>query len=434
MGFQIILVQMPAMTTSNSDKSARVRTMGGRETIAMMALVMALQALAIDAMLPALGDIARELAVTDPNKRQLVVGSFLLASGFASLVPGSLADRYGRRPILLGCIGIYVFFSVACAMATSFPALLALRVAQAMGCGGLAVLPPAIIRDRFAGDQMAKQMSIISVVFMVVPMLAPSIGQVVLLFAGWRWIFVFLAVMGCVMAAWVSIRLPETLHPEYRQPIRPRSILVNMIGAASNRSSIGYVIGSALTFGAMIGYVNCSQQLVGEHFGAGPLFPLLFGLSALMMAVANFSNSRIVERFGARRVSHTAVLAFIAVGLLQIWISSWPGQTLWQFMPLIVTSMILIGFISANFSSIALQPFERTAGSASSMQAFLRTAIGSMIGIVVGQAYDGTAAPLAVAFLATGVLSLAFVLFSEKGKLFRRLHPAGAPRPVVIEP
>ncbi len=410
-----------------------LRTMGTRESIAMMALVMALQALAVDSMLPALGDIARELAVEDPNRRQLVVGTFLLASGFASLVPGALADRYGRRPILLACIGLYVLFSLACALATTFDMLLTMRVLQAVGCGGLAVLPAAIIRDRFSGDQMAKQMSIISVVFLVVPMLAPSIGQVVLLFAGWRWIFVFLAVMACAMAGWVAIRLPETLRPEHRQPIHAGSIAVNMIGAATNRPSIGYVLGGALTFGGLIGYVNCSQQLVGEHFGAGAMFPVLFGFSALMMAVANFSNSRIVERFGARRVSHTAVILFVVVSLIQLWVSSRPDETLWQFMPLMITNMVLIGFIGANFNSIALQPFASTAGSASSMHAFLRMVIGSVIGIVVGLAYDGTARPLAVALVVCGALSFLLVLYSEKGKLFRRLHPAGTPRPVTFD-
>ncbi len=421
------------MASDTSEVPTRVRTMGVRETIAMMALVMALQALAVDAMLPALGNIAADLAVPDPNQRQLVVGAFLLASGFASLIPGALADRYGRRPILLGCIGLYILFSLACGMVNSFEMLLGMRVMQALGCGGLAVLPAAIIRDRFSGDQMAKQLSIISVVFMVVPMLAPSIGQVVLTFAGWRWIFVFLAVMGGVMAAWVAIRLPETLHPEYRQPLRLGSIVVNMIHAATNRPSIGYVLGSALTFGALIGFVNCSQQLVGEHFGAGTAFPLLFGLSALMMAIANLSNARIVERFGARRVSHVATIAFILIGAVQTWVSSWPHQTLWQFMPLIITNMILIGFIAANFGSIALQPFERTAGSASSVQAFLRVVIGSVVGIFIGQAYDGTAHPLALGLLLTGIFSLLLVLFSEKGKLFRRVHPPGTPRPVVFD-
>ena len=213
----------------------------------------------------------------------------------------------------------------------------------------------------------------------------------------------------------------------------PLTIARNMIGAATNRSAIGYVLGGALTFGAMIGYVNSSQQLVGEHFGAGTLFPVLFGFSALMMAGANFSNSRIVERFGARRVSHTAVIVFIFVSALQTWFSSRPDETLWQFMPLMIANMILIGFMGANFGSIALQPFERTAGSANSMHAFLRMVIGSSIGIFVGQAYDGTAHPLALALLTSGVLSLLLVLFSEKGKLFRRLHPPGTPRPIVLE-
>lgn len=427
------LVQMTVMSANNESFPQRARAIGERESIAMMALVMALQALAIDAMLPALGNIASDLAVTDPNERQLVVGSFMLAAGFASLVPGALADRYGRRPILLGCIAVYVVFSLACAFATSFDMLLTMRVLQALGCGGLAVLPPAIIRDRFSGDQMAKQMSIISVVFLVVPMLAPSIGQVVLLFAGWRWIFVLLGAVGCVMAAWVAIRLPETLDPAHRQPIHAGSITINMVNAAMNRGSIGYVLGGAVTFGAMIGYVNSSQQLVGEHFGAGTMFPVLFGVSALMMAVANFSNSRIVERFGARRVSHTAVFLFIAVGALQTWFASRPDETLWQFMPLMITNMILIGFIGANFNAIALQPFARTAGSASSMQAFLRMVIGSAIGIAIGQAYDGSAHPLALGLLATGIFSLLAVLFSEKGRLFRRVHPPGTPRPIIIE-
>lgn len=407
--------------------------MGERETIAMMAMVMALQALAVDAMLPALGSIAEDLGVGDANRRQLVIGAFMLASGFASLLPGALADRFGRRPVLLSCIGLYIAFSLGCALVSSFDALLVMRVLQAVGCGGLAVLPGAIIRDRFAGDQMARRMSIIAMVFLVVPMLAPSIGQVVLLIAGWRWIFVFLAAMGTTMGLWVALRMPETLRPEFRQPIRPATIAVNMIGAATNRASVGYVLGSSLTFGAMIGYINSSQQLVAEQMGAGTTFPLLFGLSALMMAAANFSNSRIVERFGARRVSHTALLAFIAVSCAQVWFAGSPDETLWQFMPLMTLNMILIGFIGANFGSIALQPFARTAGSASSMHAFLRMVVGSSIGIYVGQAYNGSAMPLAIGLLACGLLSLSLVLFSEKGRLFRRVNPPGVPRPIVLE-
>lgn len=393
------------------------------EFIAMMALIMAMQALAIDAMLPALGHIAADMGVSDPNRRQLVVGLFLLGTGLASLIPGSLADKYGRRRVLLVSITCYVVFGFACALATEFNTLLVLRVLQALGCSGLIVMPNAIVRDRYSGDTMARISSTISMVFMVVPILAPSLGQLVLLFAGWRWIFALLGILGTVMGLWVWLRLPETLRPEYRQEIRPMAIAGNMLIAAKTRTSIGYVIGSALVTGSLFGFINSAQQLLAEHFGAGETFPLLFAGCALTMAIANFTNSRIVEKFGTRRVSHTAVLLFIATSVVQVLLAHQPHQTLWQFVPLMAANMCLIGFIGANFGAIGLQPFAKIAGAAASLQAFTRMVLGGLIGIIIGQSYDGTARPLALALLICGSLSLALVLFSERGVLFRRLNP-----------
>lgn len=397
----------------------------------MMAMLMALQALAIDSMLPALGHIAHDLNISDPNRRQLVVGVFLLASGLASLVPGTLADRYGRRPVLLASLSCYVVFGLACSVVTEFNTLLILRVLQACGCAGLIVLPNAIVRDRFSGDTMARISSTISTVFMIVPILAPSLGQLVLLIGGWRWIFGVLGALGTVMALWVWLRLPETLRPEFRQAVRPGQIASNMWDAATTRASIGYVIGSGLVTGSMLGFINSSQQLLAEHFGAGKAFPLLFAGCAMTMALASFINSRIVERFGTRRVSHLGVLLFIAMSLLQVVAASQQHQTLWQFLPLLAINLCLIGFIGANFSSIALQPFARTAGSAASLHVFIRMVAGSLIGITIGQAYDGTARPLAISLLLCGILSLVLVLHSERGKLFRRLNPPGASHPVA---
>lgn len=395
----------------------------------MMAAVMALQALAIDAMLPALGQIAAELGVSDPNRRQLVVGIFLLGSGIASLLPGSLADRFGRRPVLLSALALYVVFALACAFAPEFNTLLGLRMLQAVGSAGLMVIPSAIVRDRFSGDRMARMSSTISMVFMIVPILAPSVGQAVLLVAGWRWIFGFLALLGCMVAGWIWFRLPETLNPAFRQRIEPATILRNMRTAATTRISIGYVIGSGLVSGSMFGFINSSQQLISEHFGAGTAFPVIFAGCAATMAVANFTNSRIVERFGARRVSHTAVLLFIAISTLQVFLATREHETIWQFVPVMAANMCLIGFIGANFSSIALQPFARIAGAAASVQAFLRMVLGSLIGIAIGQSFDGTALPLAVALLLCGLVSLAMVLFSERGELFRRRNPPGTVQP-----
>lgn len=404
---------------------------GEREFIALMAMMMALQALCIDAMLPALDEIARDLAVADPNQRQLVVGVFLFAAGFGSLLPGSLADRYGRRPVLLACFAAYIILAIGCALVSSFAMLLVLRALMAIASAGLAVLPSAIIRDRFGGDRMARMMSTIIVVFMFVPMIAPSFGQAVLLVASWRWIFGGMAVMGLVVGAWMFWRLPETLNPEYRQPIALGTIASNMWVTAKDRTAIGYAMGGAMLTGAMFGYINSSQQLIAEHFGAGENFPLIFALMAGGMAVANFSNARIVERFGARRVSHTALLAFIGVSALQVWQAFKGDETLWEFVPLMTANICLMGFIGANFGSIALQPFARMAGAASSFQSFLRMAVGALLGGLIGQAFDGSARPLVLALLGTGLIALALVLYSERGRLFRRLIPPGQVRPVA---
>lgn len=408
--------------------------LGRAEFIALMAMIMALQALGIDAMLPALGTIAADLGARDPNERQLIVGLYLIGAGLGSLFPGALADRFGRRPVLFGALGFYVALSLACAVVQDFQAMLVLRVAQALACAGLAVLPNAIIRDRFAGDRMASMLSTVSLVFLIVPILAPTFGQAVLLVAGWRWIFGAMAVLGSGVALWAWLRLPETLNPAYRQSLDPVAIGANMWQAASNRASIGYVIGAALVTGGLFGFINSAQQLVAEHFGAGENFPLIFAACAASMAVANFTNARIVERFGARRVSHTALLVFIVVSALQVWEASSATQSLWQFVPLMMANMCLIGFIGANFGSIALQPFERTAGAASSFQMFARMLIGSGIGAVIGQAYDGSARPLALGLLIGALLSLVMVLLSERGRLFRRLTPPGAARPVPDAP
>ena len=391
---------------------------GERELIWMMALLMACNAFGIDAILPALDAVATNLGA-DGNNRQFVVGAYLLAAGVGTLVPGAFADRYGRRPVLFVALAFYIVLSIACALATSFDMLVILRAAQGFFAAGIIALPPAIIRDRVGGDKMARMMSLIFVIFLLVPAVAPSIGQGVLhLMGDWRWIFGAMALLGCVMSAWVYVRLPETLHEEDRQEIRIPLIARNMVSAITLRETIGYTLGSALVFGGLFGFINSSQQLIGEAFGAGDDFPMIFAICAGCMAIANWSNSRIVERHGARRVSHVALFAFIGVAALQLWFANDPDETLWTFVPLMAANMSLLGFIGANFGSIALQPFRHIAGAASSAQGFLRLTSGAALGALIGYMYDGTARPLAIALLCTAVVSLLFVLISERGTLF----------------
>ena len=225
--------------------------------------------------------------------------------------------------------------------------------------------------------------------------------------------------MGLAVGLWVWVRLPETLTEANEQDIRPVTILRNMSEAVLKRESIGYVIGSALVFGSLFGFLNSSQQLIAESFGAGDYFALIFGASILGMVAANFLNSRIVEKYGARRVGHSALLGFLAVSLVQLYSASRPEQTLWEFVPLLSLSMACLGFVGANFGAVAMQPFQHIAGAASSVQTSIRMTTGAVMGAVIGQAYDGTAQPLAIAMVGCSALGLACVLFSERGKLFR---------------
>lgn len=407
----------PAMATSFASSPPARKALGERELMWMMAMLMALNAFGIDAILPALDALAADLAVGG-NDRQFVIGVYLLTAGMGSLVPGALADRFGRRPILLGSIAVYIVLSILSALAPTYDALIAVRAAQGFFAAGIVALPPAIIRDRVGGDRMARMMSVIFVIFLMVPAVAPTIGKAILEFGSWRAIFGAMAVLGVAMGLWVHIRLPESLTEENRQPILPRTIAANMARALAMPSVAGYVIGSALVFGALFGFINSSQQLITQTFGAGDIFTYVFGICAGSMALASWSNSRIVERFGARRVSHTALFAFILVSAVQVMFAFQPEESLWHFVPLMAINMALLGFIGSNFGAIAMNPFFSIAGAASSAHGFVRMTTAALLGGAIGYAYDGTARPLALALLASGLACLALVLWSEKGKLF----------------
>ena len=412
------------MRTSSSPATAspavRIRkALGERELIVLMALLMSLQAFGIDAMLPALGQIAQEMGATG-NERQFVIGAYFLGAGFGAFFPGAFADRFGRRPVLAIALVSYIVLSLACALVSNYSLLLFLRLVQGVSCAGLSVVPAAIVRDHVGGDRMARLMSLIMMIFLLVPIVAPAIGQGIMYLLGWRAIFGAMAVMGTLVACWTWWRLPETLDMNNRQRIHAATILRNMGRALTDRGAIGYVVGSAMVFGSLFGFLNSSQQLISETFDQGENFAFIFGGAVIGMVVANFTNSRIVERFGARRVSHTALVGIILISSVQLWSASQADQPLWQFIVLMSLSMAMLGFIGANFSSIAMQPFHHIAGAASSAQTALRTSTGAILGALIGSFYDGTAGPLAASMLSCALLALAVVLYSERGKLFRR--------------
>lgn len=398
----------------------KAKVLGDRELIVMMASIMALNALAIDAMLPAFPRMASGLGVTDANSIQYVITAYLFGTGTGSLLHGPLSDRFGRRPILLGAIVGYIVCALACSFAISFDLMIAMRLAQGLCGAALGVLVTSIIRDQFEGDAMARRMSTIFLVFMAVPIVAPLVGSAVLLFAGWRSIFDLFAIMAGLVLIWVTLRLPETLDPDNVVPLGPRALGRAWRQVITNRSANCYMIAGGTTQGALFGYLNSSQQIFDKTFSAPDFFPIGFAVIAIGIACANFTNARIVERFGARRVSQTALFVFIVLGTAQALAAHFAPRSLPLFLTLITLNMAMIGFVGSNFSAIAMQPFGKIAGSASSFQNFVRTIWAASIGAVIGQQFNGAVTPVALGFLGCGLIALALVLFGERGQLFTR--------------
>ncbi|MFN3635573.1 MAG: multidrug effflux MFS transporter [Rhizobium rhizophilum] len=395
--------------------------MGRAEFIALMAFLMALNALAIDIMLPGLQEIGAALNVENENHRQYVVSAYLIGFGIAQLFYGPIADRFGRRmPMIIG-LAIYVVSSLAVVMVPSFESLLVLRFIQGIGSAATRVITVSIVRDVFGGRQMAEVMSLIMMVFMVIPVVAPGTGQVIMLFGDWHWIFVFMAVIAVIVGAWMYVRLPETLAPEDVRPFTVKVIFDGFRIVLTNRVALCYTIASTFIFGALFGFINSAQQIYVGIYGLGVWFPVAFAGVALFMALASFVNAKLVGRFGMRKLSHGSLIGFITINFIWL-VVQLVGPAPMPF-ALFITffglAMFQFGWIGSNFNSLAMEPLGHVAGTASSVLGFMGTIGGSIIGAAIGQAFDGTALPMVAGFFVVSIIGLVFVLIGEKGRLFQ---------------
>ena len=299
-----------------TDTAVRSREISRVEFIVLIAALMALNALAIDVMLPALPYMGEALGISNENERQLVVGFYMFGFGIAQLAFGPLTDRFGRRgPLFVGLV-IYLICAFAAIFAPTFGILLALRFVQGMGAAGTRVIATAVVRDRFEGREMAEVMSLTFMIFMAIPIIAPGIGQVILLTGPWQYIFLFMGGLATLIGLWGFFRLPETMHPEYRRPLSFKSVVDGFSIVLTNRTALFYGLAGTFLFGAMFGFISASQQIFVELYGLGPYFPVAFAIMAGTIAVAQFINSRTVRRFGMRRLAHTANLAYLGAALL----------------------------------------------------------------------------------------------------------------------
>ena len=290
--------------------------MGRVEFIGLMAMLMALNALAIDIMLPGLQQIGAALGVENENHRQYVVSAYLFGFGLAQLAYGPVSDRFGRRKPMLFGLAVYVISSLAVVAVPSFAGLLALRFIQGIGSAAMRVITISIVRDIYGGRAMAEVMSLIMMVFMVVPVIAPGTGQIILLFGDWHLIFVFMALVALAVAGWMYIRLPETLHEEDVRPFTVTSVLDGFRIVLTNRVALCYTIASMFIFGALFGFINSAQQVYVGIYGLGVWFSAAFAAVAVFMAFSSFVNARLVGRFGMRGLSHASLLGFIGITCL----------------------------------------------------------------------------------------------------------------------
>ncbi|WP_425410710.1 multidrug effflux MFS transporter [Hyphococcus sp.] len=388
------------------------------ELVAITAAVMALNALAIDMMLPALGRIGDELGAAHDNDRQLIIVVYVLGNGIAQLFFGPIVDRFGRKKVLMWSLAGYAVGSILSIFATSFTLLLAARAFQGVATAATRVSVIASVRDQCSGRRMAEVMSLAITIFMAAPILAPGFGQLILFAAPWRGIFVALLLYGLLLAVWTGIRLPETLAPAHRKPLQAAPIAASYLTFLTNRISIGYTLASALCFGALFSYISTSEQVFLETFDLGQNFPIAFAFVASSLGVATLINARLVSKFGMRRLTHTALVIFIIANVVHLAIASTVGETFVFFMIFMMASFFSLGLIGPNATALALDPMGNNAGAAAAANGFAGTTVAGFLGGVIGRFYDGTTMPIILGFVVLGIAALMLVLWTEKGILF----------------
>jgi MFS transporter, DHA1 family, multidrug resistance protein len=399
------------------------RTMPGKtEFVLMIASVMMLVAFGIDSMLPALPAIGNDLGVSNPNDRPIVISAFLAGFGVTLLMIGTISDRYGRRtPMMIGLL-VFAIANVVAALSQDFTQLLIARFVQGMAAACGQTVVRSVVRDRFAGRDMAQVMSLASTIFMAAPILAPALGQIVLEFGPWRWIFHALGLIGFGAWCWVALRLPETLAPENVTPISGANIISSARVVLTDRMSMGYSIAIAMMSCALYGFLLSVQQIFEIGFKRPDFLPIGFAIMASGMAAASLINAGIVQRFGMRRIGHLGLMWFTGVAVVHAAVALSGYESMVSFIALQTMMMIGFSFTVGNFGAMAMENMGRVAGMASSIQGTIGNLAGVVMGSLIGQAFDGTTAPLYIGFTLAGIAALATVFVTEGGRFFVARH------------
>jgi DHA1 family bicyclomycin/chloramphenicol resistance-like MFS transporter len=401
-----------------SDPSHRKARPGYVEFVVIVSLMMSMTALSIDAMLPALGQIGAEMQVKNPNDRQLIVSTLFLGLALGQLFFGPLSDKTGRKPAIYGGYALFIVGALISAFSTSFPVMLGGRLLQGLGISAPRAVTLALVRDRYEGRKMAQVMSFVMTVFILIPMIAPSLGQVILGFAGWRSIFVFLIVMAAGTLTWFAWRMPETLPEDRRAPFSIRRIVAATLEIVRNHTALAYTLSAGFVSGAFIGYLNSSQQILQEQYKLGDLFPIYFGVIALSIGVASFLNARLVMQFGMRflvRWSLVIIFALTCVGLGVALLTA-GHPPLWFLMTYLMLTFFCIGILFGNQNALAMEPLGHLAGIGSAVVGSLSTLLSMTLGTIIGRSYNGTVLPTIAGMGLLVLVSIFVVRWEQAGQ------------------
>ncbi|WP_373504587.1 multidrug effflux MFS transporter [Aestuariivirga sp.] len=386
------------------------------EFIILVALLNAMVAMSIDTMLPAIGQIAQQLGAADPNSRQFIITSFFAGMTLGTLIYGPWSDSIGRKPAIFIGLGFYGLGSLMCLFSTSFEMMLVGRFIQGFGAASPRIVSIAMVRDGSAGAAMARVMSFVMTVFMLVPILAPTIGQLVLLVANWRAIFAGFLMMGLIAGLWLWLRQEETLPRDRRSPLSGEALLSAATQVLRHPVAMGYTLATGCIFGSFICYLGTSQQLFAEQYGQGEFFAVWFGVFAIAIALAMILNARLVMKYGMRNLSKWALRGNIILSALFLVASLFTAghPPLWLLGTYLFANFFCCGLLFGNYNAIALEPMGRIAGMAAAIAGAGSSLIAIVAGGLIGQQYDGTVLPLAAGFTGLGLLALAATEWAER--------------------
>lgn len=384
----------------------RTYTISTKEFIALIASLMSIVAISIDAILPALGVISSDIQLQYANQGQYIISSLFLGMAIGQLICGPFSDATGRKKVLYLGVLLFLLGSLICFYAQDLNTMLLGRFIQGLGVSGPYVSAVSIVRDQFSGNQMAKVMSFVMLIFIMVPAVAPSLGQAILLFASWRYIFAFYIVYAIFICLWIVLRLEETLPKEKRIPFTTQGFAEGFKEVLSNRATMGYTICIGLFFGSFVGYLNSSQQIFQIQFETGKLFTLYFGILALVFGAASLVNAQLVERLGMKLICDYAILAIIISSAVFLAMHALMPIQLWMFLCYASLLFFSFGLIFGNINAMAMESMGHVAGIASAIIGAISSVISLCIGTFIGQLYNNSLIPVVTGFLVLSGISL----------------------------